>query len=736
MAETTGPRAPARALSRGLVPAVMVGTIAGLDNIATGLAIASLLFAGSLAAGLGLAVIVVFLGGGILALVVSLLSRQPNTIAMVQETTIAILAAALATHVATLAAPPEVKVITALTVLGGASIVTGILFWVTGQLRFGALARFLPFPVVAGFLAGSGWLLVAGAMTMATGEFELLPFVAALQHADIFYRVIPALAFAIVMLAALKRFPSPATVPLVMLLATFLFYIVLSAIGMDAETARAQGHLPHLPAAGSIIWPTTDLMAHIEWGAVAATLPSVLSAAALSMVGLLLNTSGQELATGRDIDANAELRGTGIANIISGSLGGPSGYVGLAMTLLADRMGVRGRSAGITCALVMFIGLFLAQPLISRIPVFLTSGFVLYLGLEMLKHWVVDTRRQLPVSEWVIVIAILAAVATIGFLEGMAAGLLISVVVFVFNYSRLPVVRMASTGTEHRSTVDRSPAAMEFLSRHGNAVEVVQLQGYLFFGTADRMVEHVRRRLAASDRGHLRFMVLDFRHVSGVDSAATTCFNRIKALIEPLGVKIFFTHTSPEVEQALRRGGLEFSDAGAMTLESDIDHALERVEEMLLCEEPELDAGRDLYNHLTAAIGPHPRMRDFIDAMTLLSLEPEDILIRAGEDADDVYFVADGRVRVQLTMPNGRVLRLRTMTGGAIVGEIALYRNKKRTADVIVETPSEIFRLSATDLNRLESEDGELAILAHRLLATNLAEKLSVTNRMIQNLHR
>ena len=118
----------------------------------------------------------------------------------------------------------------------------------------------------------------------------------------------------------------------------------------------------------------------------------------------------------------------------------------------------------------------------------------------------------------------------------------------------------------------------------------------------------------------------------------------------------------------------------------------------MLCERPELDAGRDLHNHLTAAIGPHPRMRDFIDAMTLLSLEPEDVLIRAGEDADDVYFVADGRVRVQLTLPNGRVLRLRTMTGGAIVGEIALYRHQKRTADVIVETPSEIFRLSATEL--------------------------------------
>ena len=313
-------------------------------------------------------------------------------------------------------------------------------------------------------------------------------------------RVIPAIVFALVMLAAMKRYPSPATVPVVMLIAALIFYVVLAAIGMDIDTARVRGHLPLLPAAGSIIWPTGDLLAHIEWGAVAATLPSVLSAAALSMVGLLLNISGLELATGRDIDSNAELRGTGIANLLSGALGGPSGYVGLSMTLLAEKMGVRGRGAGFACAIVMLVGLFLAQSLISRIPVFLTAGFVLYLGVEMLKQWAVDTRRLLPLSEWVIVAAILARLRASAFSKASPRACSISVAVFVFNYSRLPVVRMSSTGLEHRSTVDRSPAAMEFLSRHGDTVEVVQLQGYLFFGTADRMVEHVRRRLAATQR--------------------------------------------------------------------------------------------------------------------------------------------------------------------------------------------------------------------------------------------
>jgi SulP family sulfate permease len=260
----------------------------------------------------------------------------------------------------------------------------------------------------------------------------------------------------------------------------------------------------------------------------------------------------------------------------------------------------------------------------------------------------------------------------------------------------------------------------------------VQLQGYLFFGTADRIVDHVRHRLAADDRTGLRFLVLDFRHVSGVDSAATTCFVKIRGLIDPDRVKVFFTHVSPEVERALRRAGIVFGDDLPMTLQVDIDHAVEQIEEVLLSEAPELDAGSDLVNHLVAAIGAHPRLADLVAVMTSMSMQPEAVLIKAGEGGDDVFFIAHGRVRVQVTLPNGRALRLHTMTSGAIVGEIAHYLHQTRTADVIVETPSDIFRLGSTDLARLEREDAELAVLAHRLLARNLSEKLSMANRMIQ----
>jgi SulP family sulfate permease len=726
---------PSQGLRR-LAPLAVVGAIAGIDNVASCLGVASLIFTGSLATGLGIGVSVMLLGGGVLALVVALRSLQPNAVAMVQETSIAILAAAVMAMATRLVAPAEVKIATALAILGTASVVTGGLFWLAGWFRLGVLARFLPFPVVAGFLAGSGWLLVTGAVFVATGGNSYSGLLLLLHDPDVVWRLISTFAFAGTMVLAVRRFPGGAIAPIVMLAAAALFYVALALLGIDLDQARAHGHLPVMPDSGGIALPGPQLLALIDWAAVLRASPSIFAAAGLSIIGCLLNMSALELASGRDVNANAELRATGLANMLSGSFGGPSGYHGLSMTLLADKMGLGGRGAGLATAVFMVVGLFVAQPLISHTPVFLTAGFVLFLGFELLGEWLIRTRRQLPVIEWLIVVLILGTVAFTGFVEGIAVGLLVSISVFVFNYSRLPVVRMSATGVEQRSTVDRSPASMKHLARVGDVVEVVQLQGYLFFGTADRMVEHVRRRLSSVDRAPLRFLVLDFGHVSGIDSAAATCFLKVRGLVEPAAVKIYLSHVAPETEQILRQAGLEFGPDRPLTIEPDMDHALEKIEELLLTEAPDFDPSAGLIQHLVAAIGPHPRMTDLVATMTRMSLEPEAALIMAGDDANDVYFVAKGRVRIQVQLPNGRTLRLRTMIGGAIVGEIALYLHQKRTADVIAETPVEVFRLNSADLARLEREDPEVAILAHRLLASNLAEKLSLATRMIQQSQR
>ncbi|PWC46358.1 SLC26A/SulP transporter family protein [Azospirillum sp. TSA6c] len=718
----------------------MIGLIAGIDNLGNGLAIAALLFTGPLAAGLGAGVGVVLLSAAILALLVALRSTQPNSVALVQETGVAILASTVATMAAGLESAPEgVRIATAFAILGGSTLVTGLLFWTVGRLRLGRLVRFFPYPVVAGFLAGSGWLLVEGALAMVSGRHGLGAGIAGLAAPMVAVTAVAAVGLAGLLVLAMRRSDSPFTMPLVLLATALAFHAGLPLLGVTAEEARGWGWLPGVAGDGGFSLPVpTEVLALADWGRVAAALPAMVSVAVLGMLGLLLNVSGIELAQGRDIDADAELRGTGAANLLAGALGGPSGYVGLGMTLLAGRMGASGRGAGLATAAVILGGLFVAGWLVSVTPVFLTAGLILFLGVELLQEWLIEARRRLPRTEWLIVLAVVLAIAGIGFMEGLALGLAVSLAMFVYSYSRLPVIRGRHSGAELRSRVDRSPAASLHLTGAGAAIEAMQLQGYLFFGTAEQIVGPVRDWLerASGDAGSrpLRFLIIDFHHIKGMDSAAAGVFRRIRNLIEAAGATLVLSALPDAVEDAFRNCGLDPDRDPVLRRASDLDHALESCEEALLAGNGADGGGVDapLLRHLESMTGPHPRLADAVAALDTLHLEPDEVLIRAGEAASDVFIIGRGRVKVQIALPDGRSLRLRTMTAGAVVGEIALLLGQTRGADVVVETPATIHRLTAATLARLEREDPELALVLHRILATTLAQKVTLANRLIE----
>jgi SulP family sulfate permease len=257
------------------------------------------------------------------------------------------------------------------------------------------------------------------------------------------------------------------------------------------------------------------------------------------------------------------------------------------------------------------------------------------------------------------------------------------------------------------------------------------LQGYLFFGTADRVVNIIRKRVVDMDERPLRFVLLDFQHVSGADSAAITCFVKILRLVEPAGISLVFTHLQEDVERQLMLASSTRA-SNRLLIMPDLDGALEMAEESILSERGETGTDMTLLNHLGAIVGEHARLPDLISAMTRQVMQPEEVLIRQGDKADDLFFLASGRVRVQVTLPNGRALRLRSMLAGAIVGEVAFYLGQTRTADVIVDLPSVVYQLKAAKLASLEDSDAELAALAHRIMAATLSEKLAMANKTIQ----
>jgi SulP family sulfate permease len=111
-------------------------------------------------------------------------------------------------------------------------------------------------------------------------------------------------------------------------------------------------------------------------------------------------------------------------------------------------------------------------------------------------------------------------------------------------------------------------------------------------------------------------------------------------------------------------------------------------------------------------------------------------LMRQNDTPEDLYFIESGQVTAQLEYPNRSPVRLETMRGGRVVGEIGFYLNQTRTAAVITDEPSIIYRLSRQTLRQMEQNDPEAASAFHRGIIRLVTERLSHLINTVNALQR
>jgi SulP family sulfate permease len=448
---------------------------------------------------------------------------------------------------------------------------------------------------------------------------------------------------------------------------------------------------------------------------VAGQVAGIATAIFVAVIAALFNVSGIELIRHTDLDSNRELRDAGVVNVVSSAFGGIPGYHALSLTALAYQMGVNARVAGLVAALVPLTAVVFGASMIELIPRLIVGGALVFVGLGFIVDWVWDKRRSLPLSEYLVVLIILAVIVIRGLLPGVAAGLVLAVVLFAVNYSRLEQVHEEALGDTYRSNVDRPPTEREALRSLGEHAQILLVEGFVFFGTSSGLLERVRKRVEAGD---LRYLVIDLRRVTGMDSSAAMSFRKIAQLAEANGFELVITDVPPAVRGRLERGGVAPID-GVVDFEPDLDRGLQRCEDGLLGR-VETGIGRS-----GALSGLPERLWDHFEQV---SLGEGDVLIAQGATPDDVWVLESGRLRIEMRTAQGTQVRLSTVLPGVMVGEIALYTGAPRTADVVAETPSVVLRLGRDEIERLEVEEPALAVSLHRWFAATLAHRL--TDRM------
>lgn len=213
------------------------------------------------------------------------------------------------------------------------------------------------------------------------------------------------------------------------------------------------------------------------------------------MIALLLNASGIELAQDLDLGPDRELRAGVRANLVAAATGGIPGFHALSLTNLAYRTGGSGRLVGFVAAGVVLTAALFGTTVVGLLPRALVGGLIAFLGLAFLWEWAVDSRHRLPRLEYGVVLIILVVIATVGYLEGVGLGLLLAVALFAVTYSRTCVVRRDVRGDASPSRVDRPAWQEQHLREARRRIWILELQGFVFFGSGAQLLEHVRRGL-------------------------------------------------------------------------------------------------------------------------------------------------------------------------------------------------------------------------------------------------
>lgn len=608
------------------------------------------------------------------------------------------------------------------------TLTSGLALLLVGVARAGGLVRLLPYPVIAGYYLGLGWLFVTGGLSLGSGISLDTAGIAQLFGPAGGQTLACVAAAAAIVLA--QRYGHWAAVPGLLLCGGLGFHALRIGMGVSVPAAQNAGWLlGPFPQGGraALTGAAFDLM---DQGALHLLIPYAASAALLSILSIMLWITGNEIDSQRTLHLNRELMLAGAGNMLGAVACGMACGQSYSTTSILRRQRAMNRGAALVPAVVAMIIAFAGSAALGLVPRFVVVSLLISTGLEYL---IIRPWRDLPTllrHEAASVLAIAGIIVWQGMVVGVLAGLGLALVLFAIGYARMPVIRAALPRSACRSTVVWPADAEAALVRLGDAILLCRLQGHVFFLNASE----IPATLARLPPGALRQLILDFRDVTGMDSSVHTAFERLKQIGAQQGFRILLCGMRPDVERQFRSRGLLSMPSPGVAEFNTADAALRDAETALLREAGLLPGGAawQLAEQLSRLRGDAVTEARLAPYLVKAALQAGDYVVRQGDVADSLYFLTEGSVVAQLEQPDGPPLRLYTSGAGMVIGEVGMLCTGIRTASVVTETSASTLVLTAAALEAMERDDPVLATLLHRFLLRELASKLSGSTRLIE----
>ncbi len=658
------------------------GLSSSVVAVAYGLSFASLIFAQPLQPWLASGVTATFVSMAVCAAAMALFSSLPFAIAGPDSATSAVMATlvtALLGRLDEVGLPDDLLAPIMIVVAIGTAL-TGLALCLLGFLRAGGAVRFIPFPVIGGFLAATGCLMMGGGVRVISGHRLAFGALAPFAEPATLSKLAAAAGVALAITLALRLTRSAFVVPAIVLAAIAGTHLALALSGLSLQQAEAQGWMFRPPGdvTLSLDWNLADLRM-FPWQVLPSLSGDLAATVFVTTITMLLNTNGIEFIVRREANLARELKAIGIANLVTAALGGYVGVTSLSRTSLNYAAGGRGRLSGLVMVAVAVGVLSLGSDFVAYIPKFALGGMLLYLGGNLAYRWLVESLRRISWLDYGSLLLVAIIIVQWGFIAGILIGIVIGCMTFALSASRVSAIKFSFDGSEYQSSLDRGADQLAILSAHSREIQGVILHSYLFFGSANHLYEHVKHLFSRLDE--CRFLIFDFRLVTGMDSSAMHSFSQIKQAAREAGAKLVLVNLTP----GIRRNFAPLLTANDI-LADDLDRALELCENAIVTAHSSGEReSRDLTIWLTQALGNAQHAEQLAQCCERLEVRAGETVARQGEPADSMHFIVTGRLGIVVALEDGATSRVRSLGSHTTTGEMGLITGRMRSATIQAE---------------------------------------------------
>ncbi len=628
-----------------------------------------------------------------------------------------------------------------LSVLG---LSAGLLQIAFGTVRLGRLIEYMPYPVVSGYLSGVGLYIIAGQVPKFLGVPKDMHFWEALGASGAWQwqgMVVGAVTIVVMLGAPYVTKLVPAAI--LGLLAGVLAYFGLGLA--DPALLTLAGNALVVGSLGNGGGSFTDAIAG-RWQAMGGigfdeikhiAVPALTLAVLLSIDTLKTCVVLDALTRSRH-NSNRELIGQGLGNVASAVIGGIPGAGTMGATLVNISSGARNRLSGVMEGVLSLVAFLVLGALISWVPVAALAAILIVIGVRMIdRHSFQFLRQRSTILDFGVIAAVIATALTVSLIAASGVGIVLAVVLFIREQIGGNVVRRKLYGNETFSKRVRTQEEMEILVERGSRAVVVELQGSIFFGTANQLYTALEPELKTRD-----YVILDLRRVQTIDVTAVHMLDQVKDMLSEHNGFLILSQlpqnlpSGRDMEQYFGQVGLVRPESPVRVF-GELDEALEWVEDHVIAAaalEKNEEQALDLHEIELFKSRKAQTLTAFEQSMEQRAYRAGEKIFARGDNGDELFLIRRGAVRIMLPITDKQSHHLGTFGRGAFFGEMAFLDGDPRSADAIAFTDTELYVLSRKTFDAVAEDHKKLALGLMEGLASVLASRLRYTNAELRAL--